>query len=60
MMYNLFSSVRTYKRGWKKEMNQMSHKKREQEREWKARKENQEPHGKVKTFAELVDETKKT
>ncbi|WP_369900505.1 DUF6254 family protein [Bacillus manliponensis] len=38
----------------------MSHKKREQERQWKARKENQEPHGKVKTFAELVDETKKT
>jgi len=38
----------------------MSHKKKEQERSWKARKENQKPHGKVKTFAELVDETEKT
>ncbi|MEH6890115.1 DUF6254 family protein [Bacillus sp. NPDC077411] len=38
----------------------MGNKKREQERQWKARKEHQQPHGKVKTFAELVDETKKT
>lgn len=60
MMYNPFSSVGIYRRGCKKEMNRVSQKKREQERQWKARKENQEPHGKVKTFAELVDETKKT
>jgi hypothetical protein len=32
----------------------MSKKKREEERAWKARKENQQPHGKVKAFAELV------
>ncbi|MEH7461000.1 DUF6254 family protein [Bacillus thuringiensis] len=38
----------------------MGNKKREQERQWKARKEQKQPHGKVKTFAELVDETKKT
>ncbi|MEH7459562.1 hypothetical protein CON65_24960 [Bacillus pseudomycoides] len=38
----------------------MSKKKKEEERAWKARKENQKPHGKVKTFAELVDETEKT
>ncbi|MDM5153960.1 DUF6254 family protein [Bacillus sp. DX1.1] len=38
----------------------MRKKTREQERQWKARKENQKPHGKVKTFAELVDETEKT
>ncbi|UOY92649.1 DUF6254 family protein [Ectobacillus sp. JY-23] len=37
----------------------MSDKKREKERQWKARKENQQPHGKVKSFAELVDEEKK-
>ncbi|MFX3623004.1 MAG: DUF6254 family protein [Ectobacillus sp.] len=34
----------------------MSDKKREQERQWKARKENQQSHGKVKTFAELAGE----
>jgi hypothetical protein len=34
----------------------MSHKKREKERQWKARKENQQPHGKVKSFAELTAE----
>lgn len=33
----------------------MSKKKREEERAWKARKENQQPHGKVKAFAELVE-----
>ncbi len=33
----------------------MSDKKREKERQWKARKENQKPHGKVDSFAELVD-----
>ncbi len=38
----------------------MAKKKREEERAWKARKENQKPHGKVKTFAELVEETEKT
>ncbi|MEC2818108.1 DUF6254 family protein, partial [Bacillus cereus] len=27
---------------------------------WKARKENQQPHGKVKAFAELVEGTEKT
>lgn len=27
---------------------------------WKARKENQKPHGKVKAFAELVEGTEKT
>lgn len=36
----------------------MAHKKREQERQWKARKENQQPHGKVKSFAELAGEKK--
>ncbi len=34
--------------------------KREEERAWKARKENQKPHGKVKAFAELVEGTEKT
>ncbi len=38
----------------------MSKKKREEERAWKARKENQQPHGKVKAFAELVEGTEKT
>lgn len=33
----------------------MSDKKREKERQWKARKENQQPHGKVASFAELAD-----
>ena len=37
----------------------MSKKKREEERAWKARKENQQPHGKVKAFAELVEGTEK-
>ena len=37
----------------------MSKKKREEER-LKARKENQQPHGKVKAFAELVEGTEKT
>jgi hypothetical protein len=37
----------------------MSDKKREKERQWKARKENQQPHGKVKSFAELAGEEKK-
>lgn len=59
-MYNPFLSVGIYRRGSKKEMKTVSQKQREQERQWKARKENQQPHGKVKTFAELVDETKKT
>ncbi|WP_283750499.1 DUF6254 family protein [Bacillus cereus] len=38
----------------------MSKKKREEERAWKARKENQKPHGKVKAFVELVEGTEKT
>ncbi|MEH6851538.1 hypothetical protein SAMN04488168_10277 [Bacillus sp. 491mf] len=38
----------------------MGNKKREQERQWKARKEQPPQHGKVKAFAELVEETKKT
>ena len=38
----------------------MAKKKREEERAWKARKENQKPHGKVKAFAELVEGTEKT
>ena len=33
---------------------------KEEERAWKARKENQKPHGKVKAFAELVEGTEKT
>ncbi|WP_416825559.1 DUF6254 family protein [Ectobacillus polymachus] len=33
----------------------MSDKKREEKRQWKARKENQQPHGKVKSFAELAE-----
>ncbi|KEK23609.1 DUF6254 family protein [Bacillus gaemokensis] len=37
----------------------MANKKKEEERAWKARKENQKPHGKVKAFAELADETQK-
>ena len=37
----------------------MSNKKKEEERAWKARKENQKPHGKVKAFAELVEGTEK-
>ncbi|MCP8968526.1 DUF6254 family protein [Ectobacillus ponti] len=35
----------------------MSHQKKEKERLWRARKENQQPHGKVKTFAELAEGT---
>lgn len=46
--------------GEKKELKSMSKKKREEERAWKARKENQKPHGKVKAFAELVEGTEKT
>ncbi len=34
----------------KKELKNMSKKKREEERAWKARKENQQPHGKVKAL----------
>lgn len=37
----------------------MSDKKREKERQWKARKENQQPHGKVVSFAELAGKTDK-
>ncbi|MDG4657434.1 DUF6254 family protein [Ectobacillus antri] len=37
----------------------MSDKKREIERQWKARKENQQPHGKVKSLVELAGEEKK-
>lgn len=48
------------KRKEKKELKSMSKKKREEERAWKARKENQKPHGKVKAFAELVEGTEKT
>lgn len=44
----------------KKELKSMSKKKREEERAWKARKENQKPHGKVKAFAELVEGKEKT
>ncbi|EEL83091.1 hypothetical protein bcere0028_12110 [Bacillus cereus AH1271] len=44
----------------KKELKSMSNKKKEEERAWKARKENQKPHGKVKAFAELVEGTEKT
>ena len=44
----------------KKELKSMSKKKKEEERAWKARKENQKPHGKVKAFAELVEGTEKT
>lgn len=43
----------------KKELKSMSKKKKEEERAWKARKENQKPHGKVKAFAELVEGTEK-
>lgn len=36
----------------------MPDKKREKERQWKARKESQHPHGKVASFAELADKKK--
>ncbi|GER67449.1 hypothetical protein BpJC7_00530 [Weizmannia acidilactici] len=34
----------------------MSKSKREEEREWKVRKESQKPHGKVKSLEEIADE----
>ncbi len=37
---------------------EMSKSKRQQEREWTVRKQNQNPHGKVKSLKELSDETK--
>ncbi len=36
----------------------MSQSKRQQEREWTVRKQNQKPHGKVKSLKELTDEAK--
>ncbi|WP_379968995.1 DUF6254 family protein [Ectobacillus sp. sgz5001026] len=36
----------------------MADQKREAQRQWKSRKENQQPHGKVKSFAELTDNEK--
>jgi hypothetical protein len=35
----------------------MSKSKREQEREWTVRKQDQNPHGKTKSFKELLKET---
>lgn len=37
----------------------MSHQKRQKERLWRTRKENQHPHGKVKTFEQLAEEENK-
>ncbi|UJF32772.1 DUF6254 family protein [Paenibacillus hexagrammi] len=34
----------------------MSHQKRRQEAAWKSRKQEQHPHGKIKSFAELANE----
>ncbi|EJS66749.1 hypothetical protein ICU_03549 [Bacillus cereus BAG2X1-1] len=55
-----FLTLEYYMEKEKKELKSMSKKKREEERAWKARKENQKPHGKVKAFAELVEGTEKT
>ncbi|WP_240035254.1 DUF6254 family protein [Neobacillus notoginsengisoli] len=37
----------------------MTQSKRQKERQWEARKESQNPHGKVKTFEQLANEAKK-
>ncbi|HZG74167.1 MAG TPA: DUF6254 family protein [Chondromyces sp.] len=37
----------------------MSHSKREEEREWRERKESQHPHGKVKSFEQLAEDAGK-
>nr|WP_235848556.1 DUF6254 family protein [Litchfieldia alkalitelluris] len=37
----------------------MSHSKREKERLWRERKQEQNPHGKVKTFEQLAEEAGK-
>lgn len=37
----------------------MAKPKQEQEREWRDRKESQNPHGKVKSFEQLADEARR-
>ncbi|SEP62439.1 hypothetical protein SAMN05216232_0392 [Virgibacillus subterraneus] len=37
----------------------MSKSKHQQEREWKGRKQSQNPHGKVRSFEEIADETRR-
>ncbi|MGP4107975.1 DUF6254 family protein [Virgibacillus sp. L01] len=37
----------------------MSKSKQQQEREWKDRKQSQNPHGKVRSFEEIADETRR-
>jgi hypothetical protein len=37
--------------------NEMTQSKRQQERQWTVRKQSQNPHGKVKSFEELAEET---
>lgn len=37
----------------------MSRSKQQQEREWKDRKQSQNPHGKVRSFEEIADETRR-
>ena len=37
----------------------MTKSKRQEEREWKARKHAQNPHGKVRSFDEIADDAKK-
>ncbi|WP_240762593.1 DUF6254 family protein [Paenibacillus thalictri] len=38
----------------------MSHQKRREEAAWKSRKEQQNPHGKIKSFKELTEENDST
>ncbi|HEY9577663.1 MAG TPA: DUF6254 family protein [Pseudobacillus sp.] len=37
----------------------MSHSKRQEERQWRERKQSQNPHGKVKTFEQLAEDAGK-